>query len=95
MAFRWRADGGPLIAHKPKKKQNKKLVVKAANISSPERVAERLMFTPQCYLCLHLAESKTRYQKQESNQINFIGIKSSHRTVTSHIFTVTQEQLQT
>ena len=31
----------------------------------------------------------------KSNQINFIGIKSSHRTVTSHIYTVTQEQSQT
>ena len=31
----------------------------------------------------------------KSNQINFIGIKSSHRTVTSHMYTVTQEQSQT
>ena len=41
----------------------------------------------------------TNYQKTESkyksNQINFIGIKSSHRTVTSHMYTVTQEQSQT
>ena len=27
----------------------------------------------------------------KSNQINFICIKSSHRTVTSHMYTVTQE----
>ena len=35
--------------------------------------------------------------KIKSNQINFIGIKSSHRTVTSHMYTVTvtQEQSQT
>ena len=31
----------------------------------------------------------------KSNQINFIGIKSSHRTVTSHMYKVTQEQSQT
>ena len=31
----------------------------------------------------------------KSNQINFIHIKSSHRTVTSHMYTVTQEQSQT
>ena len=31
----------------------------------------------------------------KSNQINFIGIKSSHRAVTSHMYTVTQEQSQT
>ena len=28
---------------------------------------------------------------RKSNQINFIGIKSSHSTVTSHMYTVTQE----
>ena len=31
----------------------------------------------------------------KSNRINFIGIKSSHRTVTSHMYTVSQEQSQT
>ena len=33
--------------------------------------------------------------KSNQNQINFIGIKSSHKTVTSHMYTVTQEQSQT
>ena len=28
------------------------------------------------------------------NQINFIGIKSSHRTVTSHMYTITQLHVQ-
>ena len=30
----------------------------------------------------------------KSNQINFIGIKSSHRTVTSHMYTITQLHVQ-
>ena len=60
MAFRWRADDGPLIVHKPKKNK----VVKAANINAPERVEGRLICIPQCYLCLHLEESETRYQNK-------------------------------
>ena len=36
----------------------------------------------------------TRTNQIKSNQINFIGIKSSHRTVTSHMYTVTVTQEQ-
>ena len=41
--------------------------------------------------CTKLTVQKTLYK---SNQINFIGIKSSHRTVTSHMYTITQLHVQ-
>ena len=47
-------------------------------------------FSEQCHVAYQIKSNQIK-----SNQINFIGIKSSHRTVTSHMYTVTQEQSQT
>ena len=52
-------------------------------------------------ICYHVAtfcdsnKFDMQHDQIKSNQIILICIKSSHRTVTSHMYTVTQEQSQT
>ena len=70
--------------------------------STPEAENETndILMTPNAWtyvqrLLKYLSSKITGVFKSSINQINFIGIKSSHRTVTSHMYTVTQEQSQT